>query len=887
MNSQNWQKVKDVFAEALEKSNGNRLEFLRERCGADAELFAEVKSLLDANAETEPLIEKNAFQLASKLNAGGKNYDFTKFGRYTVLKEIGRGGMGAVFLARRSDGAYEQQAALKIIRQNFVNDEIERHFRRERQILASLNHPNIAKLLDGGVSDAGELFLVMEYVEGETLTEYAKKQRLTIAEKLELFLKICRAVSFAHQNLVVHRDLKPSNILITKDGEPKLLDFGLAKITAPDENPFALENDSEQTKTLFRAFTPAYAAPEQIHGKTVTTASDVYSLGVILYELLTGAKPFQLEGKSLDEIFQTIDLTEPPKPSTVGNSRFSIQDSKSASRNPASEILNPKFLRGDLDNITLKALRKEPLRRYKSVEAFAADLERHLKNLPIKARPNTISYLASRFFRRNKIAVSATAFVILALISGLAVALWQAQIARLERDRAERRFSDVRQLSNSLLFELSPKIERLSGSTEARKILVSRALEYLDSLATESQNDSSLQSELAAAYEKIGDLQGNPNKPNLNDFAGAVNSFEKAQTIRRNFVQTTENQKSLAENYRVLSGVRWAQSDVKNAFADGEKSLEIYQNLTVENPAAFDLQANALETRIEYAQLYANNNQFERAIPLFQNILTSLAALDSRAAETQRLKAKTEAFLGNALSWNDRQTEAETEMAKATAEVEPLAAAHPNDADIQQDLWRIYMLASSIYETINDARALEFSRKALNVAENATALDGANTQAKQNLARTFSRVGIGLVLTNRLSEAAENLQKSKNILDEMLENEPENTAYQRDFAKLYIRSADLKYKQKNIGAALADYEKSVEFFEKVAQSDDKNTVAQRDLAQSLKNVGKVQTEIGDRAKAKQSFQRAFQILTDLKAKNALGEYDRPMFDEVQKALQKL
>ena len=262
-----------------------------------------------------------------------------------------------------------------------------------------------------------------------------------------------------------------------------------------------------------------------------------------MYEILTGEKPFHFEGKSFDEILKTIDCTEPLRPSSVGNSKFQVSDSKLKN--------NPKSLEGDLDNITLKALRKEPERRYKSVEALADDIERHLKNLPIKARPNTISYRASRFFRRNRVAVSATAFVILALISGLAIALWPAKIARAERDRAERRFADVRQLSNSLLFELSPKIERLPGSTEAREILVSRALEYLDGLASESQNDLSLQAELATAYEKIGDLQGNPTNPNSIDLDAAVKSYEKANQMRRRLLdanpEDAETRRRLAE----------------------------------------------------------------------------------------------------------------------------------------------------------------------------------------------------------------------------------------------------------------------------------------------------------------------------------------------------
>jgi len=431
MNAARFQKVKDIFAEAEEILPDERTAFLRDICGADEDLFAEVNSLLSAHDEAENLIEKNAFDYNSVTKTKLNNYDGRIFGHYKIIREIGHGGMGAVFLTERNDGEFDQQVALKIVRQTIVSAELERHFRRERQILASLNHPNIAKLLDGGVSENGEPFLAMEYVEGKTLLEFAAE--FTIEEKLKLFLKMCNAVAYAHQNLVVHHDIKPSNIIVTKEGEPKLLDFGLAKIQ--DES---FTNDS--TQTVFRALTPDYASPEQLRGKSVTTVSDVYSLGVFFYELLSGDKPFHFEGKSLEEIIETITHDEAIPPSAVTN--------------PKSQIPNPK-LNSDLDNIVLKALQKEPERRYRSVEEFANDIERHLKGLPILARPATLAYRASKFFRRNKIAVSATAFVILALISGLTIALWQANVARTERDRAEKRFNDVRKLSNSLLFEIT------------------------------------------------------------------------------------------------------------------------------------------------------------------------------------------------------------------------------------------------------------------------------------------------------------------------------------------------------------------------------------------------------------------------------------------------
>ncbi len=426
MQTEEWERVKEVFASALELPVARRATFLAEACSSDEALRGEVESLLAAHEEPENVLEQHTYDLASQLRTDGKKYLGRRFGSYSILREIGRGGMGAVFLAERADGEFQQQVALKIIRQTFADGELEKHFRRERQILASLNHPNIAKLIDGGVSDSGELFLAMEFIEGEPLVVFAEHQQLTIEDRLRLFLKICQAVSFAHQNLVIHRDLKPSNILVTEGGDPKLLDFGLAKLSeSPADSPLIAAPGVDSTQTVFRAFTPAYASPEQILGKSVTTASDVFSLGVILYELLTNEKPFHFEGKSLDEIIRTVTTGKPSLPSRVVHTR--------EPEGPGRR----RQLRGDLDNITLKALQKDLPRRYQSVAELANDIERHLEHLPITARPNTVSYRASRFYQRNRVAVSATAFIILALIAGLAIALWQYRNAQRENAKAE------------------------------------------------------------------------------------------------------------------------------------------------------------------------------------------------------------------------------------------------------------------------------------------------------------------------------------------------------------------------------------------------------------------------------------------------------------------
>jgi serine/threonine protein kinase len=865
LNEAEFQKIKQAFAAVLDAPEEKRAAILRQNCGEDSVLLEEVRSLLAAHDEAENIIEKNVFSFDSPPVENNRNYAGKQFGRYKIIKEIGRGGMGAVFLAERCDGEFNQKVALKIVRQTIVDAETEKRFRREREILASLNHPNIAQLHDGGVSEEGEAFLAMEVVEGENLLEFAAKKNLSVEEKLNLFLKICAAVSYAHQNLTIHRDLKPSNILVTDAGEPKLLDFGLAKIL--DENL----SDQNQTATIFRAFTPAYASPEQILGNTVTTVSDVYSLGVVFYELLAGDKPFHFEGKSLEEIIRTVTNAEPPAPSVIQNSK--------------TEIQNPK-LRGDIDNIALKALQREPERRYKSVEEFAGDIQKHLDGLPILARSATFSYRASKFFRRNKISAAAAAIVILSVITGLAFTLRQANETAKERDRAEKRFNDVRKLSNSLLFEITPKIENLNGSTEAREILVKRALEYLDSLAHESQNDVQLQSELASAYEKVGDLQGNPSKPNLSDFTGAIASYEKANQIRQNLPKSVENSKLLAKNFLRLSAAHYTQNDVKGSIEDSDESLKIYKNLLA-NTDSFELKIDYIEARIDNAQIYSDNNQYKTAIPLFQKTLESIAEADNQAKEIQRLTVKADTFFANALSWEGRQTEAEAEIMKTSEIAEKLLADYPNDSGIRQQIWRTFFISSSIYEEVNNRISLDFAEKALKLAQFAVADDGADTQAKQNLAKSFSKAGICSVLNNQLFEALGYFRKSEEIIRELVDKEPKNLAYQKDFGRLYIRLGDFYRKQKDFPRALENYEKSVFYFEKVENSDETNTLVKRDAAQSMKNVGEIQSLLNQKAEARQTFEKTLNILNVLDSQNALGEFDRKLIVDVQTSIQKL
>ncbi|HMJ26493.1 MAG TPA: serine/threonine-protein kinase, partial [Pyrinomonadaceae bacterium] len=418
-----WQRLNEIFAAALEVEPEGQAELLKRACNGDERLQSEAEAILLAarQADSHGFLKSDIFAEGARVLVANEIPPGTMIGPYRVVREIGRGGMGAVYLASRE--GFNQQVALKIIKRGMDTDAIVRRFVRERDVLASLNHPNIARLFDGGTTD-GLPFIAMEYVEGETITEYCDHKRLTINERLVLFRKVCAAVAYAHQNLVVHRDIKPTNILIAPDGEPKLLDFGIAKLLSPDWFGATME----QTATGANLLTPEYASPEQIRGDKITTASDVFSLGVLLYELLSGHRPFRFKPGSAGEMLQVISERQPPAPSTAALTREEIPVKEGATRwilspDTVAEMRSEKPARlqrklvGDLDNIVLMALRKEPERRYSSVLQFAEDVRRHLEGLPVAARPATFAYRTSKFIERNR---TATVFATLALVAILA-----------------------------------------------------------------------------------------------------------------------------------------------------------------------------------------------------------------------------------------------------------------------------------------------------------------------------------------------------------------------------------------------------------------------------------------------------------------------------------
>ncbi len=576
MSPERWRRVKEIFDEAADLEPAARLALVVNACGSDATLIEEVESLLRSHDNAGDFIEAAPADNGAPTLATG-----ISIGPYRIVQTIGVGGMGVVYQAVRVDDLYRKLVALKVVRRGLYSALAMRRFETERHILAHLDHPNVAKLLDGGTTPDGQPYFVMDFIAGTPIDAYCERENLPVRKRLELFLTVCSAVQYAHQNFIVHRDIKPSNILVTAEGAVRLLDFGIAKLLDPD-GPNADEADAvRDTTSGFQMMTPEYASPEQLRGVPVTTASDTWSLGVLLYVMLTGQKPFEFPSRSIQEIYAVIRDSEPRRPSVA-----------------APQI---RELRGDLDNILLMSLRREPQRRYASVQQFADDIERYLGGLPVSAREDTFAYRARKFAGRHKGAVIAASLAVLALIAGTITTSIEAHEARIERERAERRFNDVRRMTNSLLFDVPDAIRNLPGSEPARQLIVARALDFLNRLAEDAATDPSLARELATAWERVGDVQA------AGDPGGALASYRHALRLRENAgaEQTADLdlKRETIENYGKLSDLLWVAGSAGASIDYARKGLASSEDLVAHKGTVIEdrmrLAANYLDLGVK------------------------------------------------------------------------------------------------------------------------------------------------------------------------------------------------------------------------------------------------------------------------------------------------
>ena len=790
MTRDEWAKVTDLLGDALELGTDERALFLARLRTDDPATSREVESLLEQHERPGEFLPD--FPSATPLEElAGRT-----LGAYRLLKPLGSGGMGTVYLAERSDGAFDRQVAVKLLAPAVA--QARDRFQREREFLARLDHPNIAKLLDGGTTAEGWPFLVMEYVEGVPIDRDCADRERSLDACLGLLLQVCAGVAHAHQRLIIHCDIKPENILVTPDGTVKLLDFGIARLL-----------DLGGHATQFRPATPAYSSPEQLQGETLTTASDVYAIGVLGYVLMTGSWPYPLRSTSVFEAVHAV-LSHEPIP---------------ASKLPGVTPARARKLRGDLENILAKAVAKDRSRRYPSAEQLASDLEAYRRGFPVRARGDAMTYRMRRFVGRHRVACAALALSVASLAGATMFSRWQAQIAA-------RRFDDVREFARVILFEVDDMMGTISGTTAARKLVAETALRYLDRLSQDRDPDDSLRAELAAAYIRVGKVQGGAFLPNLGDTKGAIASFGKA-----------------------IAAVGGSSAE------PGLERLRIEAHINVALLAADPIQGGP---------------EFDRAIAAGDRQL----AANPDDVPTLRLMAQawhgqaTIAHLINHVPDHERAVE------RAVAIRERVLALAPGRWQDQADLAREYAQhALALVQRDDPAAALAQLQRGRTVLDAALASAPANQVLMRGLAENRSRAAAVLIALGRPAQADAEIEAAIELLTPLVASDARNLQYRADLAFAWLQMGDIRRAEGRLAEALNWHQRALSVRRERARQDSAFMFVPWELSRSLNTVGELLLDLspGNAHDARPLFAEARGV-----AQTTLGM--APSFNEVRKQL---
>jgi serine/threonine protein kinase len=715
MTAEQFRRLEALYDEAAAMDPFERRRFIDERCADDEELHRELLAAFrDGGSGLTAVVERAAAAAAEgETSAIGR-----RMGPYQIVRPLGRGGMGAVYLAVRDDDQFHKEVAIKTLKYELDGGPAVARFRHERQILAHLEHPNIARLLDGGTTEHGTPYIVLEYVRGVQIVEWCERQHLSIEQRLRLFRQVCDAVTYAHQHLIVHRDIKPGNILVTADGVPKLLDFGIAKLL--DAGVLAGFDDASATATSALLMTPDYVSPEQVRGERVSTATDVYSLGAVLYELLTDQRPHSLHNYDAVEIARIVCETEIRPPSAVGSQR----------------------LRGDLDTIVLKAMHKEPARRYASAAELSEDIRRHLDGLPVQARRDTTVYRATKFMRRHRIGVAATAAVLLSVAIGVAMSIREARIA-------ERRFAQVRELANTFLFQFYDQVTPLPGSTAVRASIVETARRYLDGLSKEAGRDTELVLELAQAYERLGNVQGRTGTANLGQLDDARRSYQSAIDLYARLPVTVASRPDLR---RRLANVLLAFSRLEyNAYREdvAETFTRRMLDLIPDNPAAPATRMLQAMGGRSLSDIRLRQGHTADALASLESARRTLLDLHSSHYDDPNLPGEigiTQERLARARAFAGDLDQAANDFGELLRNTPPCDDANPSGAACRTLAVRL-VWSGDVYAAVDrpnlheHAKAAALYEEAVRIRERQAALDDHDRQVRFDLAASYGKLG--------------------------------------------------------------------------------------------------------------------------------------------------
>ena len=795
--SGDWPRVAALFHRLAESSDEDRARELAALDAAEPAIAAEVRSLLVADRHADRLADVAAPIAADDFAAEGAGEGSAgegpalapgaRIGPYRLLAELARGGMGVVYRAERADGAFDRQVAIKVARPDLVSPVVGMRFAEERRILATLDHPGIAGLLDAGTTPDGRLFLVLDMVEGERVDLWAREKSLR--ERLELFVAICNAVDHAHRKLVLHRDLKPGNILVNAAGEAKLLDFGIARLLGDDGAP------GEATRLGFRPLTLEYASPEQLRGEPLSTATDVYSLGVVLFELLTGERPHALtEATSPEERARRIATDPLPRPSAV---------LRQASRRHSGAAVAAGSVEGDLDAILGQALAPEPAARYASVAAFADDLRRYLAGRPVEARAPGLFERGEKFVARHRLAVAVAAAFVLVLLGATAFSIRQAARVASERDLALRRFADLRELARVFLFELPDRIERLPGSTGARELLVRTGLSYLDRLRAEAGADPEFLAELAAGYERLGQVQGGFHAPNIGETAAALATFDRAIELREDLAAgphpPLRESSNLAASHLLRASALFKSGRMKEALAEAQRATDL---VAADAPLRADAGSGSAELERLRARglalrgfLEAVGGDVVTAEASLRAAIARFEAIGAASSTDRRLRrewAHAQEGLGTVLGQGtDRFDEVERLWIAALAVNRALVAEDPRNPE-----WRSAVLGSlgmiAILRGIQGRQeeALGISGEAIAIAERLAEDDPEDFDAQRRVASLHNRRATDLAETGRFAEAEKSARLGLGGVERLFAADPTNVTVESLLAEGHAAVAE-------------------------------------------------------------------------------------------------
>ena len=742
--AERWARIRALFDEVAELGAVEADERVRTLAGGDAELESEVLRLLVADREAGETPAPKFVLRDGNSNAASDPLLGRRFGNWTLERPLGRGGMGRVYLARRADRAFEKTAALKLLRGALDSASFRERFARERRIVATLDHPGIARLLDGGESDDGLPFLVLEAVEGSDLVAWADERRLDVAGRLRLFRKVLDAVAYAHRKLIVHRDLKPSNILVTADGSPKLLDFGIARILDPQEGA----KSPGATRTGEAMLTPEYASPEQRRGDPVSTGSDIYSLGIVLYELLVGSTPRRGRTSSSSAGPAGGEDRPPERPSTAARKR-----------QPGSTTVRPDAIHGDLDAIVLKAIRPEPDERYRSVEELATEIDRYLEGRPVEARRGSDFYRLAKFARRHRVALVATGLV----VSVFAVTLTHSALRlRAERDRAERRFAETRELARSLLFDLHDSIRDLDGATTARRLLVERGLHYLERLRDESAGDPALRREVVEGYLRLAEIFSDRRAA-----AGLELTIEAEDLLEsaRMLIEPSAGELDEPADRRLLVQVLGAtvrrrftgEIESEERLAAAQRAVEVAAALVRDAPESADdqhLHAEALRDLADQLGFAGRIAEAAEPIDLGSAAARRAAELRPGDRELELARAELELAAAKVRFRVGRGPEARASLATARGILERRSAAEPGSVELRDRLaLALAEIGSDAWQNGRPEEGMAALERSCELLAATVAADPANRQGVRRLTSARTELALAMVAAGQIDEA--------------------------------------------------------------------------------------------------------------------------------------